>query len=180
MFTAVVTVLVTKLVARYALKDGVEPHDPLDVTTIHGIGGSVGFLMTGITSYVFINPAGANGLTYGAVGLVHLQVAALVTLWACVVPAVFVLLYLCDLVVPISASTDTQRVFKPVVTCALPKEVSTEPTTRAQRRRQLQQQQQRSNAAVTEEEDWELEREKSLYRKLSRYFSSKRADSMAK
>jgi Amt family ammonium transporter len=171
MFTSIVVVLVTKLIARYALSDGIVPHDPLNVTTIHGIGGTVGFIMTGITSYAFINPDGRNGLTYGAVGLIRVQVAAALALWACAFAAVLVLLYLCDLIVPLSAYTDGKRVLAPSFVhitppppapVAKPEAIHDEPT---------------EAADLTEQEKFEMQREASLYRKLSRYFSSQRGDS---
>lgn len=177
MFTAIVVVLVSKLAGRYCLSDGIVPHDPLDILTIHGIGGTVGFVMTGVTSYAFINPTSSNGLTYGAVGLVRMQVAATLALWGCTVLAVLVLLFICDFVVPISAYTDSSRVFAPPITHATP----ASPDFLLKSDAQTEGYEYSAHPGmvdVTDDEMHEIQRDASLYRKLSRYFSSRRQGSI--
>lgn len=167
MFVTVTTVLFTKLIARYALDDGTQPNDPLNLLTIHGIGGSIGFLMTGISSYAFINPAGFNGLTYGDFEPIRMHTAATLALWSCAFLAVLVVLFVCDLIVPISCQEDTERVFAPTLSYITPQaEVQLRPKKVPGAGD--------SQAGDDEEEDErELEREASLYRKLSRYFSQR-------
>jgi Amt family ammonium transporter len=170
MITAVATVVVTKLVARYALDDGIVPHDPLDILTIHGIGGTVGFVMTGVTSFAFINPEGADGLINGAQHLIRMQVAAALALWACSVAAVLALLFLCDYFVPLSYYTDTERVMSPTITYIPPPPVKTaKPIGGGAADMQGGSGGDSSAQAAVERE--ELEREVSLYRKISTYFS---------
>lgn len=48
--------------------------DSLDVIGIHGTGGVVGSLLTGIFATVLINPDGANGLLYGSLKLFNAQI----------------------------------------------------------------------------------------------------------
>ncbi len=48
--------------------------DSLDVIGIHGTGGIVGSILTGVFASVLVNPAGADGLAYGAVHLFNVQV----------------------------------------------------------------------------------------------------------
>jgi Amt family ammonium transporter len=42
--------------------------DSLDVVAIHGVGGAVGLLLTGLFATTAVNSAGANGLFYGGGG----------------------------------------------------------------------------------------------------------------
>ncbi len=52
--------------------------DSLDTVGVHGVGGAWGAIATGLFASVLINPAGANGLFHGNVGLLGAQVLALV------------------------------------------------------------------------------------------------------
>lgn len=167
MASAAVTCLFTKLFARYVLRDGVNLHDPLDVLTIHGVGGSVGFLMTAFTSYAFINPAAVNGLFYGVVGLVRYQLSGALVLWFSAFLATLVILALCDWIVPLSAYTDSKRVFSPTISQAAPKfpqDAESIPGTQLK--------------SFSVQDQYVLERDISLYRKLSRYFGSQRESSI--
>jgi len=54
--------------------------DSLDVVGIHGVGGVIGLLVTGLLSNAAINPAGADGLFFGNPGQLGIQcIAILVT-----------------------------------------------------------------------------------------------------
>jgi Amt family ammonium transporter len=50
--------------------------DSLDVVGIHGAGGTLGAIATGIFASTAVNPAGADGLLYGNAGLVPAQALA--------------------------------------------------------------------------------------------------------
>lgn len=50
--------------------------DSLDVFGIHGVGGVVGAILTGVFASAEVNPAGANGLLYGNPKLLFVQIAA--------------------------------------------------------------------------------------------------------
>lgn len=60
------------------LKEKFGYDDSLDTVGVHGVGGAWGAIATGLFASVLINPAGANGLFYGNVGLLGAQVLALV------------------------------------------------------------------------------------------------------
>ena len=59
--------------------------DSLDVVGVHGIGGTVGALMTGIFASTAINPAGANGLWAGNFKLVGALAVAVTWAYSLVV-----------------------------------------------------------------------------------------------
>lgn len=159
MFVSVVTVLVSKLAGRHVLGDGVAVNDPLNITTIHGIGGTVGFIMTAVSSYSFINPAALDGLTAGHQKPIRMHVAAALALWVCIFVATLVLHFLCNFIVPISSTVATDRVFLPVLTHDIPLRPDSSDLKEA------------STFLAEEHDRTELAREISLYRKLSRYFS---------
>ncbi len=48
--------------------------DTLDVVGIHGIGGIVGSILTGVFASIVINPSGANGLIFGGFDLFKAQI----------------------------------------------------------------------------------------------------------
>jgi Amt family ammonium transporter len=56
--------------------------DSLDVVGVHGVGGTLGALLTGVFASKAINPAGANGLLFGHAGLMGAQVLAVAATWA--------------------------------------------------------------------------------------------------
>lgn len=51
--------------------------DSLDTVGVHGVGGAWGAIATGLFASVLINPAGANGLFQGNLGLLGAQMVAL-------------------------------------------------------------------------------------------------------
>jgi ammonium transporter, Amt family len=50
--------------------------DALDVFGVHGVGGTVGALLTGVFATVAVNPAAADGLLYGNPGQLGIQAIA--------------------------------------------------------------------------------------------------------
>ena len=50
--------------------------DSLDVVGVHGAGGIVGAVLTGVFASAAVNSAGANGLVFGGPGLLVTQLAA--------------------------------------------------------------------------------------------------------
>ncbi len=63
--------------AAVQLKRPLGYDDSLDVVGVHGVGGVIGALGTGLFASTLINPAGANGLFYGNPGLLSAQVIAI-------------------------------------------------------------------------------------------------------
>jgi Amt family ammonium transporter len=55
--------------------------DALDVFSVHGVGGTVGALATGLFATVVVNHAGANGLFYGNPHQLVVQLTAVASVW---------------------------------------------------------------------------------------------------
>jgi len=69
--------------------------DSLDVVGVHGVGGILGALMTGVFATKLVNPAGNDGLLYGNPGLLLIQAKAVgVTVVFAVVGTAVILLVL--------------------------------------------------------------------------------------
>ncbi|MGC4083495.1 MAG: ammonium transporter [Vicinamibacterales bacterium] len=81
--------------------------DSLDVVAAHGIGGTVGALLTGVFAQKALNGV-ADGLLFGNPGQVGIQVAAIAAAAAYSGVMSFVLLKLVGLVLPLTASADEQ------------------------------------------------------------------------
>ena len=72
--------------------------DSLDVFSVHGVGGTLGALMTGLFASKLINPAGNDGLFFGNPGLLGTQVIAVLATWIYAAVVTFVLLKVLDAV----------------------------------------------------------------------------------
>ncbi len=70
--------------------------DSLDVVGIHGVGGVIGILATGLFASKAINPAGADGLFYGNPGLLGIQLVVVVATALFSIIGTFVILKLVD------------------------------------------------------------------------------------
>jgi Amt family ammonium transporter len=71
--------------------------DSLDVFGVHGIGGTLGALATGLFASRAINGMGADGLFFGNASLVGVQAVAVLTTWAYSAGVTFILLKVLDL-----------------------------------------------------------------------------------
>ena len=82
--------------------------DSLDVVGIHGVGGIIGILATGLCASKTINPAGADGLFYGNASLFGLQllVVAVTTIFSMV--GTFVILKLVDSMTGLRVSSEEE------------------------------------------------------------------------
>ena len=82
--------------------------DALDVFGVHGVGGTVGALLTGVFATVAVNPAAANGLLYGNPGQLAIQgVAVLATIGYSAVMT-FVILKVLDLFVGLRVADEEE------------------------------------------------------------------------
>ena len=91
-------------VACYAavkFRERLRVDDALDVFPVHGIGGTVGALLTGVFATVAINSAGANGLIYGNPKQLLIQLLAVAASWTYTAIATFVILKVVMLLVPL-------------------------------------------------------------------------------
>ena len=83
--------------------------DALDVFGVHGVGGMIGALATGIFATKAINPAGADGLLYGNPGQVVTQLIAVVAVALYAAAVTWVLLKLVDMVLGIRVSPEEEQ-----------------------------------------------------------------------
>ena len=84
--------------------------DSLDAFGVHGIGGMLGALLTGLWATTMVNPAGADGLFYGNPKQLLLQFIAIVACAAYSFVLSFGLLKLVDKVVGLRVTTDQENI----------------------------------------------------------------------
>lgn len=70
---------ITGFICFYAIsiKHKIQIDDALDTYTIHGVGGTVGAILTGIFANTVVNPGGRNGLLFGNPDELLLEIAAI-------------------------------------------------------------------------------------------------------
>jgi Amt family ammonium transporter len=79
--------------------------DSLDVFGVHGIGGTLGALLTGVFATKVINSAGNDGLLYGNASLLGIQAVAVLATWVYAAVVTFVLLKVLDVVMGLRVSS---------------------------------------------------------------------------
>ena len=84
--------------------------DSLDAFGVHGVGGMLGVLLTGILATMAINPNGANGLAYGNARQLLVQFIAVVICAAFSFVLSFGLLKLVDKVVGLRVKPDHENI----------------------------------------------------------------------
>jgi len=94
-------------VVSFRAKTGID--DSLDVFGVHGIGGTVGALLTGVFASTAVNPAGADGLLHGNPKLLGIQALAVLVTWVYSAVVTFVLLKVLDAVMGLRVSTDGEE-----------------------------------------------------------------------
>jgi Amt family ammonium transporter len=82
--------------------------DALDVFGVHGVGGIIGALATGIFATKTINPAGADGLLYGNPGQLVTQLIAVVVVALYAAGVTWVLLKLVDMLLGLRVSPEEE------------------------------------------------------------------------
>jgi len=82
--------------------------DSLDVFGVHGIGGTLGALLTGLFAQKLVNPSGADGLLFGNPSLLGAQVLAVAATWAYSIGVTFVLLKLLDATMGLRVEPDEE------------------------------------------------------------------------
>jgi Amt family ammonium transporter len=91
----------TACYAAVKLRERMRVDDALDVFPVHGIGGTVGALLTGVFATVTINAAGANGALYGNPKQFLIQCVAVIASWVYTAVATLVILKVVMLLVPL-------------------------------------------------------------------------------
>lgn len=83
--------------------------DALDVFGVHGVGGIIGALLTGVFATKAVNPAGGDGLLYGNPQQVVIQLIAVVAVVAYAAVVTFVLLKLVNALFGLRVSSDEEQ-----------------------------------------------------------------------
>ncbi len=95
--------IVCNLVARF-VKGQLKIDDSLDVFACHGIGGTIGILMTGLLATTTINPAGADGLLNGGEKLFFANLVGILSVAVYSMIATIVIIKLVNIFVTVRVS----------------------------------------------------------------------------
>lgn len=82
--------------------------DSLDVVGIHGVGGAIGILATGLFASKAVNPGGADGLLFGNPGLFGIQVLVAVVTTMFSMIGTFIILKLVDSMTGLRVSSEEE------------------------------------------------------------------------
>jgi Amt family ammonium transporter len=91
----------------FRAKTGVD--DSLDVFGVHGIGGTLGALLTGVFATTAINPAGFDGLLHGNPKQLGIQALAVLITWVYSGVVTFVLLKIVNALVGLRVTSDGEE-----------------------------------------------------------------------
>jgi ammonium transporter, Amt family len=83
--------------------------DSLDTFPIHGFGGTVGAILTGVFATKQVNAAGNDGLLFGNPELVWIQFQSVVATYVFAAVGTFVILKLLSLVMPLRVKQDVEQ-----------------------------------------------------------------------
>ncbi|HEX3465472.1 MAG TPA: ammonium transporter [Candidatus Elarobacter sp.] len=86
------------------LRDRMNVDDALDVWAVHGVGGTVGAVCTGLFATTLINSGATNGLFYGNPAQLWIQLIAVTASWVFSGVMTFVILKVVNVVVPLRVS----------------------------------------------------------------------------
>jgi Amt family ammonium transporter len=86
------------------LRDKMNVDDALDVWAVHGVGGTIGALATGLFATVAVNAGGANGLFYGNPDQLRIQAIAVAATWVFSAVMTFIILKIVNIFVPLRVS----------------------------------------------------------------------------
>lgn len=108
---AIIIGLVTGLICFYAVEYVVRGRidDALDVFGVHGVGGIVGAILTGVFATTSVNSAGFDGLLYGNPGQVVTQLIAVVVVAAYAGVVTFGLLKLIDVTIGLRVTEQEEQ-----------------------------------------------------------------------
>lgn len=92
---------ITAVICFYAvsLKHKIQIDDALDTYPVHGVGGTVGAILTGIFATTTVNSAGANGLFFGNPKQVFIQIAAVLVAYIVSAVGTWLILKLIDITI---------------------------------------------------------------------------------
>jgi Amt family ammonium transporter len=84
--------------------------DSLDVVGVHGVGGTLGALATGVFASKAVNEAGGDGLLYGNPGQLWIQIVAVAATYALAIVGTVVILKVVDALVGLRVTDDDEMV----------------------------------------------------------------------
>ena len=93
--------------------------DSLDVFTVHGIGGTVGIICTGIFCSKHVNPSAPDGLIYGQGLTLGKHIAIVVVLIPFILIFSYTIFYLTNLIIPLRKSQPTVSATVYILCCIL-------------------------------------------------------------
>ena len=94
--------------ATSSLKNMLGYDDSLDVFGVHGVGGTLGALLTGVFASTTVNPAATNGLLHGNPGQLWNQFMAVAITWVFAGGVSFILLKIVDAVIGLRVSSEDE------------------------------------------------------------------------
>ena len=103
-----ISVGIVCFLAVVILKNKLGYDDSLDAFGIHGVGGTLGALATGLFASKVINPAGADGLFFGNPGQLGIQVLATVVTAVFSFVATLIILKVIDLIIGIRVQEEDE------------------------------------------------------------------------
>lgn len=93
----------------WLMKERSSVDDSLDVFAVHGVGGLVGFLCTGIFASLQVNPGGADGLIYGQGLLLAKHIAIICAMCPMLVVVTFLIMAFVDkCIIPVRVSEEDE------------------------------------------------------------------------
>jgi len=90
------------------LRDRMNVDDALDVWAVHGVGGTVGALLTGLFATTVINAGAANGLFYGNPKQLWIQFIGVAASWIYSGVMTFIILKIINIFVPLRVSENEE------------------------------------------------------------------------
>ncbi len=110
LFIGTFAAIISNVVVHWKQKTSLE--DTLDVFPCHGVGGTVGMVMTALLANTAVNAANTtgNGLFFGEFALFKVHMIALVIVIAYTFIGSFILLKLTDLISPLKVSAEEKKV----------------------------------------------------------------------
>jgi ammonia channel protein AmtB len=93
----------------WVIKERSSVDDSLDVFAVHGVGGLVGFLSTGIFASLQVNPGGADGLIYGQGMLLAKHIAIVCAMCPMLIIVTFLIMAFVDkCIIPVRVSEEDE------------------------------------------------------------------------
>ncbi|PZR31276.1 MAG: ammonia channel protein [Azospira oryzae] len=110
LFIGTFAAIISNVVVHWKQKTSLE--DTLDVFPCHGVGGTVGMIMTGLLANTAVNAANTtgNGLFFGDFTLFKVHMIALVIVVTFTLVGSFILLKVTDLIMPLKVTAEEKKV----------------------------------------------------------------------